>query len=185
MLEKTLNSELIYHGKIMDVYRDHVELSDGTKTVREVVEKPNAVGIAALKEDKILIVKQYRYAIGEATLEIPAGKIDEGETPLECAKRELEEETGYTAQTWRSLGFVYVSAGFTNEKIHLFLATDLEYKQANPDPGEILECYEYPLSDVFDMINSGEINDAKTICALARMIPSPLAGEGGRSPGEG
>lgn len=168
MIEKTLNSELKYHGKIMDVYRDDVELSDGTKTLREVVKKPNAVGIAAIKEDKILMVKQFRYAVGEAMLEIPAGKIDEGETPLECAKRELEEETGYTAQTWQPLGFVYVSAGFTNEKIHLFLAENLTYKQAKPDAGEILECYEYPLKDVLDMINSDEINDAKTICALMR-----------------
>jgi ADP-ribose pyrophosphatase len=173
MIEKTLNSKLVYHGRIMDVYKDDVELSDGTKSVREVVKKPNAVAIVAIKEDKILMVKQFRYAVGEAMLEIPAGKIDEGETPLECAKRELEEETGYTAQTWQPLGFAYVSAGFTNEKIHLFLASDLEYKQAKPDEGEILECYEYLLKDVFDMINSGEINDAKTLCALLRLQERP------------
>jgi ADP-ribose pyrophosphatase len=117
---------------------------------------------------KILMVKQFRYAVGEAMLEIPAGKIDAGEEPLHCAKRELEEETGYVAANWQPLGFIYVSAGFTNEKIYLYLATGLTYKQAHPDEGEIIECYEYPLRDIFDMINSGEINDAKTICALMR-----------------
>ncbi len=169
MNEKTLTSELKYHGKIMDVYLDQIELSDGRKTTREVAKKPDAVGVVALNGENIIMVKQFRYAIGKPLLEIPAGKLEDNEDPFDCAKRELEEETGYSAKNWKSLGFIYVSAGFTNEKIYLYLASDLTQKGAHPDEGEILECYEYPLNNVFDMINSGEINDAKTICALARI----------------
>ncbi|MDR1168934.1 MAG: NUDIX hydrolase [Heliobacteriaceae bacterium] len=170
MNEKTLNSELKYHGKIMDIYRDEVELSDGTKSIREVVKKPDAVAIAALKGKNILMVRQFRYAVKQAMLEIPAGKIDDGEAPFDCAVRELEEETGYIAKNWQPLGFIYVSAGFTNEKIYLFLAEDLTYKQAKPDAGEILECGEYSLEDIRAMIKAGEINDAKTICTLMRTV---------------
>ena len=168
LTEKTLNSELVYRGKIMDVFRDEIELPDGHKSIREVVLKPDAVAVVALKNNTILLVKQYRYAVGKPILEIPAGKLDEDEDPLTCAKRELEEETGYVAKSWRSLGFVYVSAGFTNEKIHLYLAQDLEFTEQKLDRGEFLESGEYPLEEVLDLINSGEINDAKTLCALLR-----------------
>ncbi len=167
--EKTLSSELVYNGKIMEVFRDEIELPNGHKSVREVVKKPNAIGVIALTdENKIIMVKQYRYAVGEALWEIPAGKIDDGEDPDECAKRELEEETGYVAESWESLGFIYVSAGFTNEKIYLYLATDLTFKKQNLDEGEFLECKEFSTDNIFEMIDEGKINDAKTLCALMR-----------------
>ena len=169
--EKTLKSELIYNGKIMDIYCDDVEISTGRKSKREVVKKPNAVAVVALKAvDTILMIKQYRYPVEETMLELPAGKMDEGEQPLETAKRELKEETGYISNNWKSLGFVYTSPGFSDEKIFLFLATDLEFTGAKPDEGEIIECCEYSLKEVFEMIKENQINDSKTIAGLQRCI---------------
>lgn len=101
-------------------------------------------------------------------LELPAGKLEIGEDPNEACKRELEEETGYRAKVWKSLGYINTTPGICTEKLYLYLARDLEFVGEHPDEGEILKCCEYNLKDVFDMIQNGEINDAKTICALSR-----------------
>ena len=125
--------------------------------------------IAALKDsDTILLVKQYRYPLKHVNLELPAGKLEIGEDPNEACKRELEEETGYRAKVWKSLGYINTTPGICTEKLYLYLARDLEFVGEHPDEGEILKCCEYNLKDVFDMIQNGEINDAKTICALSR-----------------
>jgi len=167
--EKTLTKKNIYEGKIFSVIKDEVELSNGQNSVREVVLHPGGVVIVAkLDEETILLVNQYRYPIKQTSLELPAGKLDYGENPNKAAKRELEEETGYIAQKWQSLGFIYTTPGFCDEKLYLYLASDLEFIKQNPDEGEIIECFEYNLYNVFEMIKKGEINDAKTICALAR-----------------
>lgn len=167
--EKTLNSQLVYKGKIIDVLCDKIEISTGKQSVREVVEHSGGVVILALKEkDTVLMVKQYRYPIKQAALELPAGKLEKGENPDLAAKRELSEETGYDAKTWKSLGYIYTSPGFCDEKLYLYLATNLTFTKAHPDEGEILEAYEYKISEVYNMIESGEINDAKTICAILR-----------------
>lgn len=167
--EKTLKEECVYDGKFIKVIRDDVELSDGHKTFREVVKHPGGVVVVAQKDAKtILMVKQYRYPIKQVSLELPAGRLELGENPDDAIKRELEEETGYIAKTWKSLGFIYTTPGICDEKLYLYHATDLEFIKQKPDDGEIIECFEYNLDEVFDMIKNGEINDSKTICAIFR-----------------
>ncbi len=167
--EKTINSRTAFEGKVIDVLVDDVVIATGQKTIREVVKHKGGVVIIALKDDmNILMVKQYRYPIREESLELPAGKLDIDEDPAIACKRELEEETGYVAQDWKSLGYIYTSPGFCNEKLYLYLATNLKYVGDNPDEGEVLQTQEYKAGEIFDMIKNGEINDAKTICAMSR-----------------
>ena len=166
--EQTLNSQLIYEGKVVKVFKDSVELSTGKKSFREVVKHSGGVVILAVKGDKILLVKQFRYPLKEVMFELPAGKLEIGEDPFEAAKRELEEETGYCANKWTPLGYVYTSPGYSDEKLYLYKAEDLEFTHCHPDEGEIIEAFEYKYEDVLKMVDNGEINDAKTLCALLR-----------------
>ena len=166
--EKTLNSEEIYDGKVVKVYRDDVEICDGHKSFREVVKHPGGVVILAFKGTKVLIVKQFRYPMKKVLLELPAGKLEYGEDPFLAAKRELEEETGYCANKWTKLGYVYTSPGYSDEKLYLYKAEDLEYTKCNPDEGEIIEPLEFEYEDVIKMVKSGEISDAKSLCAILR-----------------
>ncbi len=167
--EKTLNSEVVYDGKVMTVIKDDVEVSDGHKSFREVVIHNGGVVIVALKdEETILLVKQYRYPLRQVNLELPAGKLEVGEDPDEACKRELEEETGYRAKNWKSLGYINTTPGICTEKLYLYFASGLEFVGEHPDEGEIIKCYEYKLTDVFEMIKNGQISDAKTICAVTR-----------------
>ena len=167
--EKTLNSEVVYDGKVMTVIRDDVEVSDGHKSFREVVIHSGGVVVVALKDDDtVLLVKQYRYPLKHVNLELPAGKLEVGENPDDACKRELEEETGYRAKAWKSLGYINTTPGICTEKLYLYIASELEFVGEHPDEGEIIKCLEYKLSEVFEMIQNGQINDAKTICALSR-----------------
>ena len=166
--EQTLNSQLIYEGKVVKVFKDSVELSTGKKSFREFVKHSGGVVILAVKGDKILLVKQFRYPLKEVMFELPAGKLEIGEDPFEAAKRELEEETGYCANKWTPLGYVYTSPGYSDEKLYLYKAEDLEFTHCHPDEGEIIEAFEYKYEDVLKMVDNGEINDAKTLCALLR-----------------
>ncbi len=166
--EKTLNSQIIYDGRVVKVFKDSVELSTGQKSFREVVKHSGGVVILAVREDKILLVKQFRYPLREVMFELPAGKLEAGEDPFEAAKRELEEETGYCANKWTNLGYVYTSPGYSNEKLYLFKAEDLEFTHCHPDEGEIIQAFEYKYDEVLKMIDNGEINDAKTLCAILR-----------------
>ena len=166
--EKTLSSQYVFNGNVIDVKRDEVQISTGRHSFREVVEHPGGVVIAAVENDTILMVKQYRYPLKKVSLELPAGKLERGEDPDLAAKRELEEETGYVAKNWVSLGYIYTSPGFCDEKLYLYLATDLEYKTQNPDEDEIIEGIKYSLNEVYTLINTGKINDSKTICAMFR-----------------
>ena len=170
MEEKTLNSQIVYDGRIMTVRRDEVELMNGKHSYREVVEHSGGVTICALHNDKILFVKQFRYPLKEEIYELPAGKLEKGEIPDEACERELEEETGYSAKHWKTLGIIYTSAGFSNEKLYLYLAQDLEFVGAHPDDGEFLENCEFSIPEVKKMIANGQINDAKTICAIYRAL---------------
>lgn len=167
--EKTLNSEYVYQGKVIDVRKDDVEISTGAKSMRIVVEHPGGVVIVAQKDkNTVLMVKQYRYPIKAVDLELPAGKLEKGENPFLAAQRELEEETGYKAKSWHDLGYIYTTPGFCDEKLYLYYATDLEFVGEHPDDGEIIQCFEFTIDEVFDKIKVGEINDSKTICALTR-----------------
>ncbi len=167
--EKTISNSQVYDGKFIKVSKYDVEISSGAKAIREVVHHPGGVVVVAQKDkDTILMVKQYRYPIKDVSLELPAGRLETGEDPDLAIIRELEEETGYIANTWKPLGYIFTTPGICDEKLYLYYATDLEFKKQNPDEGEIIESYEYKLNEIFEMIKSGFINDAKTICALSR-----------------
>lgn len=166
--EKTINSQLIFDGRVVKLYKDKIELPTGQESYREVVKHSGGVVIFAKKEDKVLLVKQFRYPMKEVLYELPAGKLEIGEDPFEAAKRELEEETGYCANKWTDLGYVYTSPGYSDEKLYLYMAENLEFTHCHPDEGEILQALEYSYDDILKMIANGEINDAKTLCAIMR-----------------
>ena len=167
--EKTLSTKRVYDGKVVFVDYDDIETSDGHKSFREVIRHPGGVVIVAEKdENTILMVKQYRYPLKSVSLELPAGKLEYGENPDDAAPRELEEETGYIAKTWKSLGYIYTTPGICDEKLYLYHAKDLTFTKPTPDEGEIIQAFEYNINNVFKMIKNGEINDSKTLCALLR-----------------
>ncbi|MDD2574631.1 MAG: NUDIX hydrolase [Bacillota bacterium] len=166
-MEKTVESRMVYKGRIINLRLDSVSLSNGRIVLREVVEHPGAVGIVAVKENgDIVMVTQYRKAVEEVLLELPAGKLEKDEDPKECAARELEEETGYRASDMRYLMTFYTSPGFSNEVMHLFFATGLSRGEKNPDDDEVVDTVEISEKEAFDMVLSGRIRDGKTIAGI-------------------
>ena len=169
LFEKTLNTQEMYKGKVFTITRDDVELSNGYKTIREVVHHNGGVVIVSEINGKILMVRQFRYPTKEVLYELPAGKLDnEGEEILDAAKRELEEETGHIAQNWESLGFIWTTPGFCSEKLYLFKASNLTPTHQHLDEGEVLDYIAIDKEEVFKMVKDGRINDSKTISTLMR-----------------
>ncbi|MGG1942405.1 NUDIX hydrolase [Paenibacillus polymyxa] len=164
--EKTVSTQPIFEGKVITVQVDTVELPDGSTGKREIVKHPGAVAILALHEGKMLVVDQYRQAMGRCEVEIPAGKLERGEDPMEAAGRELREETGYTAKSLKLLHSFYTSPGFADEIIHLYVAEELERGEMEPDEDEFLELFEVTLEEAHTLIREGRISDAKTILAV-------------------
>jgi len=165
--EKKLSSENIFEGKLLNVFCDDVLLPNGNKSKREYIKHCGAVGIIAFtKDNKILLEKQFRYPLHDVIYEIPAGKIDPGEDLLECAKRELLEETGYIAKDWKYLSAINPCVGYSDEIIHFYLAENLEYEGIQLDDDEFLEILEIDINSAYNMIRSGEIKDGKTVSAL-------------------
>lgn len=165
--EATLSSEVVYSGVFLQVCRDKVACPDGREAVREFLRHPGAVVIIPVLDDgRLLFERQFRYPLGRAFIEFPAGKIDAGEEPLSCAIRELEEETGYRAQHWRHLGVMHPCIGYSDEKIEIFLARGLSYVGHNWDEGEFLEFIEMTPREAADAVLDGRITDAKTITTL-------------------
>lgn len=169
--EKCLDQNYIYQGKIINVRVDTALLPDGTQALREVVEHPGGVCVAAITEkDEILMVRQFRYPYMQEVLEIPAGKREKnGESPLECGKRELKEETGATAQKFYSLGELYPTPGYCGEIIYMFAAEELSYGDTCPDADEFLQVERIPFATAVEMVLSGEIKDAKTQAAVLKL----------------
>ncbi len=169
--ERTINSTLVYQGKIIQVKSKDVLLADGSSATRDVVEHPGAVAVVAMDQNRqIYLVEQYRSPLEKTLLEIPAGKLDEGETPAQAALRELAEETGKTAGEIRKLISFYASPGYSNERIHLFLALDLKETKRDPVPGEFLRIQKREIAQILKMIDKGEIEDGKTILGISLFI---------------
>ena len=168
--EETKKSELIYDGEVLHVYKDNVILPNGENGTREVIRHVGAVGIVALNdENEVILERQFRYPLNREIVEIPAGKLnDKTENRLEAAKREFQEETGYTAKNWVYLGEYAPAAAYTDEIITLYLATDLTRGEQNFDDDEFLEIFFAPLEDVLNNCMNSLISDGKTIAAISR-----------------
>lgn len=165
--EKTMKSDKVYEGKILNLRIDTVEMPDKKYSKREIVEHPGGVAIIALtSNDSLFLVKQYRKAVEDFVLEIPAGKLELNEEPRETAIRELKEEIGMESNKLTYLSEFYTSPGYCNEKIHLYLAEDLEKGEFEPEPGEFLEVLEFKIDELIKMIEIGEIIDSKTIIGI-------------------
>ncbi|MEW5865300.1 MAG: NUDIX hydrolase [Bacillota bacterium] len=167
LVEKTVSSATVYRGRILTLRVDEVGLPSGSRSMREVVEHPGGVAVVAVDADRrVILVRQYRYPVKEALWEIPAGKLDPGEDPRECALRELEEETGYRAGRLEKAVSFYTSPGFSDEMLHLFFATDLAPGDERPDEDEIVETSRVSPDALDDMIQRGDIRDGKTLLGL-------------------
>lgn len=167
--EKKLESEKIYEGRIVKVYKDIVSLGESKTAFREVVRHCGAAAVLAADENgRAFFVEQFRYPVDMPLFEAPAGKIDPGETPLECAKRELSEECGVTAKKWTGLGPMFSTPGFCDEVIHLFLAEDLSESAPHLDEDEFLDIRKIPLKEVLEDVRAGKIPDAKTQILVLR-----------------
>lgn len=169
LIEKKLYREEKYKGVIVDVYIDKVELCDGKTARREVVNHPGGVTILPLDDaGYCYLVRQYRYPVGKALLETPAGKLEYGEEHMACAVRELSEETGFSADEFIDLGCFYTSPGFSTEIIHVYLACGLHAGDMHLDEGEFLNVEKYRFEELIDMAMRGEIDDAKTVIAILK-----------------
>ena len=167
--EKTLESNVIFHGRIVQLEVDLVELEDGSTSRREVVRHPGGAAVLPLDDDgQVTLVRQFRYAFARELLEIPAGKLEPGEDPKAAALRELEEECGLVAGSVTDLGCIYPSVGYDDEIIHLYLARDLRPTEAKPDMGEFLSLEKYPLCYLAEIAESGKLKDAKTVAAVLK-----------------
>lgn len=169
LTEKRLSGETVFDGKIMHVRRDTVQLSDGSKAFREVVDHSGGVCVLALDDaGRVLVVRQFRYPHEKVLCEIPAGKLEPGEDPFEAAKRELKEETGATAEKWQSLGEIYPTPAYCGEIIRMYLAQELTFGETDLDEGEFLEMERIPLDTLVEQVLAGEIRDAKTVAAVLK-----------------
>ena len=171
MQERKLSSEIKFDGKLIKVTYDIADVN-GKEAWREVVHHPGASAVVAIDEDnRIIMEKQFRYALNDYLLEIPAGKLDAGEDPLVCAKRELEEETGIIASEWISLGTIATSPGFCNEVIHLYVAKGLSKGEIHWDEDEYVEVERYTMDELLQCIKEETIKDSKTLSALLLAMP--------------
>lgn len=165
--EKTIESEMIYEGKILNLRRDKVETKSGRLSYREIVEhRGGAVAVAVTQDEKIVMVKQFRKAMERDVLELPAGKLEENEEPIEAIKRELSEETGYRAKDIKLMSVFHPSVGYTSEALYIFLAMNLEKGSTNFDEDEDLEIVEIPFKEAVDMVVRGDIMDGKSIAGI-------------------
>lgn len=159
--------QVLHQGRVFNFTREQVTLENGRTVHLDMVRHPGAAAMVPLTSfSTVLLLKQYRYATGGYIWEIPAGTLDANETPLDCARRELIEETGQAAATWHKLTEITPVPGYSDERIHIFMATDLQPARQKLDPDEILVVHELDFQQAIDMVYAGTIQDAKTICGL-------------------
>lgn len=170
MAEKPIKQDYKFKGKIINLRVDDVVLPNGAESKREVVEHPGGVCIAALTEDEeLMFVEQFRYPYSEVVLELPAGKLEYGENPLEAGKRELREETGTVASEYEDLGKLYPTPGYCGEIIHIYFAKGLTFTEQDLDEDEFLEVKKIPLKKAFEMVMNNEIRDSKTQVGIMKV----------------
>ena len=166
--EQRISGRAVHRGRVIELSVDRVRLPSGRSATREVIRHPGAVVILALDAaDNVLLVRQYRYPIGRVLLELPAGTLDPGEEPLDCAARELAEETGFRAARWQRLGGFFSAPGYCTEYLHAFLATELEEGAHQAGDEEEIALLRMPLAEVWQRVEEGQIDDAKSLATLA------------------
>lgn len=169
LFEKKINSRQVFDGVVVKLFVDDVELPNGKKSVREIIRHPGAVCVIPVTDEgEVIMVRQFRYAFNKVLLEVPAGKLEPNEDPLDAALRELEEESGVVARCVEHIGEIYTTVALIDEKIHVYLATGLTFKNAHPDEDEFLEVEKIPLKTLVDMVMNGEIKDSKTQIAILK-----------------
>jgi len=167
LAETPLGGDWVYRGRLLQVRRDTVRLPDGATAEREYIRHPGAVAIIALTDaGELVMERQYRYPLARDMIELPAGKIDPGEATLDTARRELLEETGYTASSWTYVATIHLAIGYSDERIEFYLARGLKHVGAKLDDEEFLEVFTLPLSTALEWIREGKITDSKTIAGL-------------------
>ena len=167
MSVKVNSSVTIHRGRVFRMVSENIVLPNGVSIDIETIRHPGASAIIPLSDkDTVMLIKQFRHAVGEYIWEIPAGTLDPEETPITCARRELIEEVGVSAGTWRKLGEITPVPGYSDERIHIFLATDLMPAQQNLESDELLDVHEVGFDEAINMIYEGAIQDSKTICGL-------------------
>ena len=168
LTERTIDSREVFRGRIIRVRQDTVRLPNGKESSREVVEHPGGVGILAIDgEDRVVLVRQYRYAFERVLTEIPAGKRETGEEPFLTAQRELKEEIGAEAGRWTELGALIASPGCYGETLYLYMAEDLTFGETHPDEDEFLEVLRVPFEEAVRQCMDGTLTDAKTVAAVS------------------
>ncbi|WP_050477746.1 NUDIX domain-containing protein [Herbaspirillum rhizosphaerae] len=162
--ESKIDGELVYEGHFLKVQRDRIRLPDGKQAVREHIKHPGAVVILPLFEDgSVLLERQFRYPLDQVFIEFPAGKIDPGEDHLECAKRELREETGHTATDWQFVCTIHNAIAYSDEHLDIYLARGLTAGERKLDEGEFLDIYKAPLAELLEQVRLGKVTDVKTV----------------------
>lgn len=165
---KIKNSEIKFQGKVFDLKVDDIVYDSGNEGIREVAVHPGGAVVVAVKDNnKIILVKQFRYPLQKVLIELPAGKLETNEDPMKCAIRELEEETGYSSGKIEKLGSIYTTPGFCTEELHIYLAKDLKSGNHNREEGEFgMQIFEFTLDEIEGKIKTDEIKDSKTICGI-------------------
>lgn len=183
MSVKVNESRLLHQGRVFTMVKENITLQNGVTVDIDIIRHPGAAAIVPMTDSgNIVMIRQYRHALGGFIWEIPAGTRDGDEAPLSCAKRELAEETGFSAQNWVGLGEITPVPGYSDERIHLFLASGLETARGNPDDDEILDVHQIEFGRIMEMVRDGQIQDGKTIAGLFMARYHLMNEEGNRLP---